>query len=396
MKRSKLNIAFFYLILFLPFWMFALWIIWPKTKLVIAIVDKTVLFKSGQEHASLNWVLRNNKFSKNNNDLYRVSRDYFGFFPDKNKKFDLKGLEKFNEKQLVKLSEDAEMAYVTDTYGIYSKEWYLAENITERQRLLYGGLTWQDLFFLRQMKAKKKLIITEFNTFATPTPDAVAKEFGNTFKIKWTGWVGKYFDSFDTAQNKELPKWLVENYKKQNNNKWPFKKSGIAFVNKSDKIVVLEYVTHLNAEVPFILTPKDQREKYHIPKSMKYPFWFDIIQTSRANKIVSFYDLKVNDEGMKILDKNNIPAQFPAIIEHNRMDYKFYYFCGDFADNPISQGGSYFKGITYFRKLFYNDDIAAERASFFWEFYQPMIKKILDDYRIDLDEQNQQHIATLK
>lgn len=386
MKRSLLNTILFYAIIALPLWMFLAWLFWPKTKYVIAIVDKTVLFKSGQEHASLTWVLRNNKFSKTSTELYQVGRDYFGFFPNKNKQFDLKGLERASDEELEKLSVDADMTYITDTYGIYSKEWYLAKNITERQRLLYGGLSSQDMLFLKKMKHKKKLIITEFNTFATPTPQNVAKDFEDTFKIKWTGWVGKYFDSFDTVQNKELPKWLVENYKAQNNNQWPFKKAGIAFVNKSDKIVVLEYVHHLNAEVPYILTRKEERERYNIPKSMKYPFWFDIIQTSRTNKIISFYDLKVNETGAKILADNEIPSQFPAIIEHYRNDYKFYYFCGDFADNPISQGGSYFKGISFFRSLFYNDDIAAERVSFFWEFYRPMINRILRDYHDDLKE----------
>ena len=148
--------------------------------------------------------------------------------------------------------------------------------------------------------------------------------------------------------------------------------------------MVLEHIVNLNAEVPFILTKKAERERYNIPKSMKYPFWFDIVQTSRSNKVISFYDLKVNAAGLKILSDNNIPSQFPAIIEHYRDDYKFYYFCGDFADNPISQAGSYFKGSTYFRKLFYNDDIAAERVSFFWEFYRPMVTTILQDYHEDL------------
>ncbi len=384
MKRGIISTILFYLVIALPLWMFVVWFFWPKTKLVIAIVDKTVLFKTGQEHASLTWVLRNNKYSKTSKDLYKVGRDYFGFFPNKNKKYDLKGLERATDEDLEKLSRHSDMAYITDTYGIYSKEWYLAKNITERQRLLYGGLSPQDMAFLKKMKQKKKLIITEFNTFATPTSNTVARDFEQTFKIKWTGWVGKYFDSFDTVRNKELPRWLVENYKAQNNGKWPFKRSGIAFVSKSDKIVVLEYVNHLNGEVPYILTRKEGRERYNIPKEMKYPFWFDIIQTSRSNKIISFYDLRVNDAGSKILADNNIPSQFPAIIEHYRNDYKFYYFCGDFADNPISQGGSYFKGISLFRKLFYNDDIAAERVSFFWEFYRPMINKILDDYDKDM------------
>jgi len=380
----------FYLVIGLPLWMFLTWFFWPKTKLVIAIVDKTVLFESGQEHASLTWVLRNNKFSKTSKDLYKIDRDYFGFFPSENKKYNIKGLEKASDENLEKLSQQADMTYITDTYGIYSKEWFLGKNITERQRLLYGGLSNQDMLFLKKMKQKKKLIITEFNTFATPTPGAIAKDFEQTFKVKWTGWVGKYFDSFDTVKNKELPKWLIANYKAQNNNEWPFKRPGVAFVNKNDKVVVLEYINHLNAEAPYILTRKEEREHYDVPKSIKYPFWFDVIQTSRYNKIISFYDLEANSEGLKILADNNIPSQFPAVIEHNRDDYKFYYFCGDFADNPISQTTSYFKGVSYFRKLFYNNDIAAERASFFWEFYKPMLTNILRNYNKELKRQKKE------
>lgn len=380
MKRSRLNSLIFFLVLFLPLWMFLLWFVWPKKKMAIAIMDKTVLFKTAQEHASLNWVLRNDKFSKTKSNLYQVSRDYFGFFPKEDKQYNLKGLEKFSPKELDKLSNDVDMTYFTDTYGVYSKEWFLSKNITERQKLLYGGLSTQDMAFLHKMKDKKKLIITEFNTFATPTPEHIAYDFENTFKIRWTGWVGKYFDSFDTTKNQELPKWLVKGYKRQHNNQWPFKNSGIAFVNKNDKIIVLEYITHLRAEVPYILTAKEQRKKYNIPTQVKYPFWFDVIQTSRTNQIVSFYDLQVNDKGMKILQDNDLPAQFPAIIEHNRQDYKFFYFCGDFADNPLSQVSSYFKGVTYFSSLFYNDDIAGERRSFFWQFYQPLVSQILNDY----------------
>jgi hypothetical protein len=385
MKRIAINKVLFYVIIGIPLWMFLAWVIWPKTKLAIAIVDKTVLFTSGQEHASLNWILKNNKYSKANNDLYDVKKDYYGFFPNKNKKFDLKGLEKLSDRELEDLSRTFDMTYFTDTYGVYSKEWYLAKNLVERQRLLYGGLSVQDMLFLKKMKAKKKLVITEFNTFATPTPEHIAKDFEQTFKIKWTGWVGKYFDSFDTTQNKEIPRWLIDNYKTQNNNQWPFKKSGIAFVSKSDKIIILEYTTHLISEIPLIVTAKKERKHYNIPKSMKYSFWFDVVQTSRSNKIISFYDIKVNEDGKNLLAQNNIPPQFPAIIEHYREDYKFYYFCGDYADNPISQGGSYFKGISYFRRLFYNDDVAAERVSFFWEFYKPMVESILRRYQEDLN-----------
>lgn len=379
MNFKSNNIIFFLVILF-PLWMFLTWLLWPKTKLVIAIVDKTVLNKKGQEHSSLTWLLRYNKYSKTSKDLYKVGYDYFGFFPGKDQEFILKGLERFDDKKLNKLADDCDLTYFTDTYGIYLKEWIQDVESTERSKLIYGGMSYQDLAFLQKMKARKKLILTEFNCIGTPTSKFIRSQFEKDFQIRWTGWVGRYFDSFDTNKNKELPDWLIRNYQNQNDGKWPFNKSGIAFVSEKDKIVVLENIEHLNSEVPFILTGKDDREKYNIPKVMKYPFWFDVMKTSRNNHIVSFYNIEVNENGKKILEENGIPPQFPAVIEHNRKDYKFFYFAGDFADNPIALNASSFKGIRFFRKMFYDKSIASERVSFFWEYYYPLVNTIIKDY----------------
>ena len=65
----------------LPLWMGLFWYLSPKRKMVVAIVDKTLLSGEGQEHISLNWVLRQEKFSKTNQHLYEQSKDYYGFFP---------------------------------------------------------------------------------------------------------------------------------------------------------------------------------------------------------------------------------------------------------------------------------------------------------------------------
>src|SRR6476661_3028270 len=226
LDRTRYEVYLFYFLLLLPLWMFLAWYFWPKTRLQLAIIDKTVLTEESQENASLNWILRKEKYTKANNRLYGVSRDYFGFFPKPNQKYELRGLERFDQSQLKTLTSMSDVAYVTDTYGIYSNEWFLRINQSERSRILYGGLSAQDMDFLQLMKEQKKLIITEFNTFASPTKPAVAKRFEETFKIHWTGWVGRYFDSFDTLQNKELPRWLIHNYKKKHHNRWPFKNSG--------------------------------------------------------------------------------------------------------------------------------------------------------------------------
>jgi hypothetical protein len=206
--------AILVILLLLPVWMFIAWLCTGKRKMVIAIIDKTVLTTKGQEHISLNWVLNQEKFSKTNSaELYKRERDYFGFFPLENEKFKLKGLERFTTTQLDQLSADADAVYITDAYGIYKNEWFKQGDSKERSGTVYGGLSQQDFYFLQQMRAKHKLIITEFNCLASPTSPTVRSSFENGFGIKWTGWIGRYFDSFDTTKNKELPKWLITNYK---------------------------------------------------------------------------------------------------------------------------------------------------------------------------------------
>jgi len=132
MWKKKYNVYILYTILLTPFWMWMAWVLTPKKKLMVGIIDKTVLTKKGQEHISLMWVLNHDKYAKINNDLYETQRDYFGFFPLGNEKYKVKGLERFSSAKLNQLSDDCDMAYLTDAYGIYNNEWYQRKNITER------------------------------------------------------------------------------------------------------------------------------------------------------------------------------------------------------------------------------------------------------------------------
>ncbi|MGY5354120.1 hypothetical protein [Wenyingzhuangia sp. IMCC45467] len=367
-------------ILLIPFWMWLFWFFTPKTLLLGSIIDKTVLTTDGQEHISLTWMLNHKKLTKTTHNLYDVKHDYFGFFPKEDEKFRTKGLERFTEEQLQKLSEDVDFTYFTDTYGIYNNEWYTKDSTKIRYGKLYGGLSEQDLEFLTYMKEKKKLILAEFNTIASPTSLANRRGFEELFGMQWTGWTGRYFDSFDTIKNLELPKWLVKNYEKNHKEGWNFKKSGIAFVNNNGGVVVLEDSLDLNEEIPYIHSTKKGQDRFGLPKKIKYSFWFDIIKIDRnVNEIISGYQLEVNQNGAKKLKDNNIPKNFPAVIRHNKGGYRFYYMSGDFSDNPISISSSYFKGIHYFKWLFYDLSNPMERKSFFWEFYYPLMDHIFDE-----------------
>jgi hypothetical protein len=366
--------------------MLVAWYLWPKRKLVIAIVDKTVLTTKGQEHISLNWVLNQEKFSKSGNQLYNRTEDYYGFFPGKDEAYELKGLERFNTDQLEQLSRDLDAVYLTDTYGIYKNEWFKKGDAKERSGIIYGGMSQQDLALLQLARDKHKLIITEFNCLGSPTDTAVSKGFEKTFGMTWSGWIGRYFDSFDTTKNKELPRWLIDNYKKQHKGSWPFTENGIALVHADARIVILENYTHLRNPLPHIYASEEGRAHYGMIDRMKYSFWFDIIRADASiNKVLASYYIHVNDTGKAELQRNRIPASFPAVLAHVGDDYRFFYFSGDFCDNPVELGSSHFKNIRFLKWFMYNTSDPQERKSFFWELYRPLVTTILEDYYTTLE-----------
>ena len=367
-------------ILAVPLIMWLVWLLSPKTKLVAAIIDKTVLTKAGQEHSSLTWILNQQKYTKTRLKPYTVANDYFGFFPMEDETFRLKGLERFNSDQLSRLSEDADLVYFTDTYGIYKNEWFTKGNINERSGMLYGGMSAQDIELLSKMKDKQKLVIAEFNSIGSPTHRDTRQKFEKLFAIHWTGWTGRFFESLDSAKNGELPQWLIHNYKRDNNGQWPFKNAGVAFVNDRDQVVILEDSTDLVDPMPYIVADKNGQQNFGLPEKIKYAFWFDVIENkSRANSTIARFDIEVNQKGKKLLTKHGIPSTFSAVTMHKAADYRFYYFSGDFCDNPISMTSSHFKGIGFFKWLFYDTSDPMERSSFFWNFYRPMMTQILKE-----------------
>lgn len=379
-KRTRNILIITGLIVLLPLWMWIAWLCTPRKKLVVAIVDKTEISRKGQEHASLTWVLNQERYTKTSKKLYNVSEDYFGFFPRKGESFRLKGLERFTPQQLDQLSNDAKAVYFTDTYGVFGNEWYTQKNLTERSGIVYGGMSKEDIGLLQRMKDKHKLILTEFNTIGSPTVPEIRQQFERLFAMKWNGWIGRYFENLDTAVNKELPHWLINNYLREHNNQWPFKKGGVAFVSDKDEIVILEAGTHLGEAVPHIITGIKGQTVYGLPASMKYAFWFDVMQPdSIVNEVIAHFKVDANEAGLKLLKEKNIPAAFPAVTQHIGKDYKFYYFSADFSDNPIGMGSSYFRGISLFKFFFYDSSDPVERKSFFWNYYRPLMTNIMDE-----------------
>lgn len=366
------------IVLLIPLWLWIAWLVQAETRLQMIILDKTVLNDDAIEHKSVNWLLDHGKYVRADGNLARVNVDYSGFFPLDDEQFEVHDLHDFSDAMLDSLSFANDAVYVADTYGIYANEWYHGKNVSERSSLVYGGMTANEAKLLARMKKKGKLVLMEFNSIASPTGDKVRGQVEDLFHFHWTGWTGRYFARLDTARNPELPRWVVRLYLQQHQQRWPFSKDGIVFVHSSERIEILETGRHLSRPLPQIHVRPSARHRFGLPDSLEYPYWLDIISTADSNQTLASYAIYTTETGDSILRGAGIPDQFPAVIEH-LAGYRFYYFAGDFADNPISLWLSHLRWIERFR-FFMHDHNTLDRRSFFWEFYQPLVQKILSEY----------------
>lgn len=376
-KQKRLLQIFLAALLLLPIWSWCAWFFQPEKKLDVIIIDKSVNVLSRQEHLAFTWVMNACGIKKGTSGAYRSEVDYLGFFPLSSNPTDYKirDLEGKTPAEVDQLADRTDFVYLADTYGIYTKQWQFKDKRQPLSSIVYGGLTNNEMNLLERMKQKRKTIVAEFNTIGPPTTDSVRSRFESCFGIKWSGWAGRYFDLLDTAQNRELPHWVVALYTQQNKGDWPFKKSGIVFVHKDGRLLILENKLHLTVEVPFVHTFSNRQSEFQHGDSIHYPFWFDVVNTSTSNSIVSYYSLSTTALGDSLLKANGLSKKFPAVIEHQGA-YRFYYLAGDYANCPISKIGSYLKGIENYSYFLYNESYS-ERVKFFWNFYRPLMVSIL-------------------
>lgn len=380
MKRRFVLLLIACLPFIIPLISYLFWLARDRKPLKILIYDMTVPYKERDEHKSLSWILVNQKYTSFE-QLNNVNENYKGFFPQGNFKFVTKDFAKMSREEVLQVADTLDMVYYTDTYGVYSNEWYGEYGeymINERSSRIYGGLHNNDIVLLQRMKDEGKLILAEFNFLASPTSYSLRKEAEKLLDVKWTGWVGRYYDPLDTIVNQDIPLWARRLYKKQYGTPWDFHQPGILFVHEDSRIVVLEMDKTLAEEVPWIYTSPYGQQKYGLPQEITYPYWFDILVSGESNRIVSKCKIYTNELGRKMLAVNGIPDVFPSVIENREKNY--YYFAGDFCDNPIYMESAKFSGLSFYNKYFYDKYNYINRTPFFWNFYRPMVTNILEEY----------------
>ncbi len=384
MKTVKTIVIILIILVLVPVSSWIGWSFKPSKPLNILVMNKTVLDLGKKEHRAVFWMLLNEKFVKSDGKVYRMEKDYYGFHPVKPLKTRKYEVRRIKLEQAEKLASEYDMAYYSDTYGVFFNEWYRRESGKGKGTLIEGGLNNSDYVFLKKMLDQNKMVIAEYNFFAPPTIGLVRRKMENLLGIHWTNWTGTYVKNLDQGKSKDLPDWVVGIYKKRHNGEWPFSGPGIILVNEpGQQVVVLEAGKHLDMTVPEIQTTEFGLEQYELPETVHFPEWFDIID-AMSNHTVADYKIHITIEGKAMLDEFNIPSRFPAVIQSSGSS-PFLYLAGNFSDYPVRMWNAKLQGIRTFANVFYSNK-EHSASKFYWTFYVPLASQVLTDYQAGLEK----------
>lgn len=346
-------------------------IIWwhteKETKLNVAILNKTVPNETYREHLGVNWFLNHYKYTMDE-QAYHLKQHYYGTLPND-------APEQVAEKPFPANFDEYDVIYLADTYGVYKDDFTERERMGERSEKIVGGLEmeeWQTIAG-RLAQPQKSMLIAEFNSFASPTSEAVRKELQDYLGLTWSGWIGRYFDELDYHKNLEIPHWVVDRY----GDNWPYKGGGFLLYNEwTDQLVVLEKNVHVRtAGIQVQFTDQGQQFFGQIADT-EYQYWFDIITPHYEEDMLARYAWDLTEEGKERLGEFGIPQQFAAIVSQDKQYSKSYYFAGDFNDVAHVPSFYQLKGLpTVYKYL----EKYADRA-FYWSVYVPVMKRIFEHF----------------
>ncbi len=384
-KRHKALLVLVAIIFGIPFLLWLSWLLTTPRPVSIFVMDKTSHNSQKVKNRALNWVLKHYRFVKPNGRDYQAEFDYYGFFPVNDQTYVIRDLTQYTDLEIQQLAIQYHAAYYADSHGVYSNMWPKPDETITQVEKIYGGLNWQDLYFLEQMNRLKRLVIAEFIFLAPPTSYPHRQSAQELFGIEWTGWTGRYFHSLRSDHpDGFLPGWIPTLYEQQYGKPWHYSKPGVVLVHENQTLLVLEQDQHLANALPHIRSGADARRQYGMSDNISYPGWFDItLPTAPSSRGVAWYELDLNEKGEELMKSNGLPLSFPAVILNDDKGKK-YYLAGDFGHNPVSRRFVRLKGAKYL-ELFLNDlNDPTDKSGFFLAFYLPLMKSILADYQAEI------------
>ncbi len=353
------------------------WLLVPSKALSVAVLDKTVLSYADDDnivkdtvyrkHRGFFYLLNQQKYVKPDGTNYDFSRDYYGPMLDEDGKLD-------HTVELKDIKQKPDLVYLADAYGLGNDTYGYYNGGSPKN----AGIDSDDMSVISYAYESGAPIIGETTLFSSPLSDSVYSQLSSLFGITPKKWIGRYI--VDLQDFTDVPDWAVPMYEQQEGVEWRFTGPGILLVSAEGKIIILEQNTDFNSKDLLTIYINDKyKDEFSGFGTINFYNWFELIDTNYGTDNIATFEFDLNETGMKKIKSISKSPRFCAIArKHEKNHAPVYYFSGDFNDYVSGDRfGNFLLSNEFFRFLSF--DRQGDISNFYWNFYNPLIRKILDD-----------------
>ena len=353
------------------------WLLTPSKVLNVAVLDKTVLSYADDDnivkdtvyrkHRGFFYLLNQQKYVKPDGTNYDYTHDYYGPMLDEDGRLD-------HTVELEDIKQKPDLVYLADAYGLGNDTYgYYNGGSPEN-----AGLDSDDMSVISYAYESGAPIIGETTLFSSPLSDSVYSQLCSLFGITPKKWIGRYI--VDLQDFTDVPDWAVPMYEQQEGVEWRFTGPGILLVSSEGKIIILEQNTDFNSKDLLTIYVNDKyKDEFSGIGTVNFYNWFELIDTNYGTENIATFDFDLNEVGMKKIKSLSKTPRFCAIARKQEKNHApVYYFSGDFNDYVSGDRfGNFLFSNEFFKFLSF--DRQGDISQFYWNFYNPLIRKILND-----------------
>ncbi len=349
---------------------FGFWYLTPKRPLSVVVVDKTVpataadsyaylddVSNNYRKHVGLYWLMDYLKIvHPETGRFYDHTDDYYGPKIDENSRIT-------ESTSLTQLQTPPDLLYLSDTYGVEIYDDH--------------GLSEEEMNTVSMCYSAGSVVVGEQDILTTATSAQVRSELEDLFGISSTGWVGRYI--YDLQDLSDVPYWAPDMWRAKYGQEWNCSGPGILLVSADGDILVLEEKTDFESKNLLSISITDEYRDEFGKHAVNYYNWFELIEADSATEVIATYSFNVNSTGAEELAAVSDTTTFAAVTRRREEEGGCaYYFAGDFNDYPTNrQISNFLFADSFFRLLSFERD--GDITNFFWNFYEPLMKKIFKD-----------------
>lgn len=325
------------------------WYIKPTHNLDIIVLNKSVYSNENEiinhrKHYGLFWMLNQLRYRKPDNSKYDYKSDYY---KDDNQ----------NSKSFARIGRTPDILHISDTYG------------DEHNR----GLSYEEIASASTAYVNGATLIAESDVFSSTSEESIRGEIESLFGITYTGWAGRYFK--DLGDFTDLPEWANTLHETQYGRQWDYSGEGVLLASDSGELIVLEKNKDFNNKM-LTISVKDEFENEFRCHTQNFYNWFIIIASEFETQTIAKFNLDLNQSGQEKFKRVSDSTTFPAVVRTQGNLSPAYFFAGDFSDYT---GPKRFPSFLFSEKFyqFFTYDRPGDTTSFYWNFYYPLMKTIL-------------------